>query len=100
MPANVVAIVMDSPKDELSCVAFSDNFMQNGENTSRGVISYYAVLVLPEAGNFKDWLKLISAQAKTDIEQKKLNVIRAPKLKIIGDANTLLPGNIAAKINK
>ena len=97
MPANVAAIIMDSPKDELSCLAFSDVFMQNGEKTSRGVISYFAALALPQAGNVKDWLKLISTQAKTDVEQKKLSAIREPKLKIIGDVNMLLPGNTAVK---
>lgn len=92
MPANVVAVVMDSPKDELSCFAFSGGFIQNGEEISRGVISYYASLTLPMAANVKDWLRLIDEQAKTDVQQKKLTSIRQPKLKIIGDANALLPG--------
>ncbi len=97
VPANVVAIITDSPKDELSCLAFSGNFIQNGEKTERGVISYYATLTLPNAKNVKDWLQLIAAQAKTDVEKKILQPVREPKLKIIGDADMFLPGKVVEK---
>jgi hypothetical protein len=97
VPANVAAIIMDSPKDELSCLAFSNNFIQNGEKTSRGVISYYSILTLPNAENVTDWLQLIFAQAKSDVEKKVLLPGRQPRLKIIGDTNMILPGKPATK---
>jgi hypothetical protein len=91
VPANVVAIVMDSPKEVLSCKAFSADFMQNGEAVSRGVISFYAALTISKAANVRDWLRLIDEQAEADVQQKKLSPNRQPKLKIIGNASMPLP---------
>jgi hypothetical protein len=92
VPANVVTVIMDAPRDELECRAFSLPFNQNGEKVDRGVISYYAALTLARAASVKDWLALINEKAGIDVQQKKLTLIRQPKLKMIGDANLLLPG--------
>lgn len=83
---------MDSPKDELSCLAFSVDFLQKGEKFSRGVISYYAALALPAAVSLNDWLRSIDEKARADVEQKKLDAVRQPKLKIIGNSNNMLSG--------
>lgn len=94
VPANYAAIVMDAPKDELSCMTYSDKFSDNGKLISRGVISYYATLTLPKAKNLENWLEAIDAQIKSHIQEKKIIAIRYRKLKIIGNSKIGLLGKL------
>jgi hypothetical protein len=94
VPAHVVALVMKAePGAELACRARNCPFVHQGSRHERGVISYHAAQMLPQATTLASWLQLIEARASADVHQDRLPGLYQPSLQILGPAATRLPGD-------
>jgi hypothetical protein len=93
VPANVAALIMKSKEgEELSCKASNFEAKRDQVEENRGVISYYATQTLPIAKTMGGWLKHIENLISKDYEKGRLSMLKKPDLTVIGDLNTILPG--------
>jgi hypothetical protein len=80
------------PGAELACHLHNYNLPAGAQARARGVLSYYATATLPQARSIGDWMKRIESMAQYDVDAGNLPPSYRPRLEVVGDENTPLPG--------